>query len=340
METNLKLSASRLKTFQSCSWQYYCRYVLKLPDIPNNGALMGTECHTVFECLLNPRHRALYDTVMTAPASITNAPVIERHVRAYMRKHNLQDELFDKIDAMIIVGLSTQFFCSGGQLLDPELAFNISSEKKDAKGNPRYVITGLIDKPAIYNDKFIRIVDYKSSKKKFEGDDLKINVQAMMYSLAAKKLWPHLTPIVDFIFLQFGDDPIQRLKFNDKQLAGFELFLEDVFKQMQQFDYKAALGGLAAKQKMPGKGGGFKGPLLCGFAKEKGQLKKDGSVMFACPYKWDFDYYALCGEDGSTIKTSFTKSLTPNEAKGEFIIKKKYPGCPHFKKKESDVSFL
>src|SRR6478735_2732864 len=104
MENKIKISASRLKTFQSCSWQYYCKYVLKLPDTTNNGALMGTECHTVFECLLKPRHKKLYDAVMTAPMTITNAPSIERHVKAYMKKHSLPEELFNKIDTMIVVG--------------------------------------------------------------------------------------------------------------------------------------------------------------------------------------------------------------------------------------------
>ena len=332
--SEVKISASRLKTYQGCSWQYLCKYVWKLPDTTNHGALMGTECHTVFECLLKPRHRKLYDAIMTAPATVTNAPSIERHIRAYMKKYELPNELFAKIDTMIVVGLGTDYFCKGGTLLEPELSFNIKNEK------PKYVITGLIDKPAVYNNKFIRIADYKSSKKKFEGDELKVNVQAMMYSLAARKLWPHLTPVVDFIFLQFKDDPLQRLKFSDNQLAGFELMLEDTYKRMANFTINDGMSNLAAKQKMPGNGEGFKGPLMCGRSKYKGQLKKDGQVMFSCPFKWDFDYFALCNEDGEVLKSSFKDDLKPKAEKGEFVIKKKYGGCPHFKTKLMDPSFL
>jgi hypothetical protein len=284
--------------------------------------------------LLKPRHKKLYDAVMTAPMTITNAPSIERHVRAYMKKHGLDKDLFDKIDTMIVVGLGADFFCKGGELMEPELSFNLKSDE------PKYVITGLIDKPAVYNKKFIRIADYKSSKQKFEGDDLKVNVQAMMYSLAAKKLWPHLTPVVDFIFLQFPTDPIQRLKFSDGQLRGFELFLADVYKQMSVFDRKAAVSNLAAKQKFPEKGQGFKGPLVCGFSKYKGHLKKDGSVMFACPFKWDFEYYALCNGEGEVLRSSFKNDLVADKTKSEFVIKKKYAGCPHFNRKPVDSSFL
>ena len=329
----VKISASRLKKFQSCSWQYWCSYHLKLPDKTNYGALMGTECHTVFECLLNPRHRALYDAVMAKPATITNVPAIERHVKRYMKKNGLPDELFDQIDTMILVGLSTDFFCKGGTLLQPELSFEIKNE------NPRYRIGGLIDKPAEYNGKFIRIADYKSSKKKFEGDDLKINVQAMMYSLAAKKLWPHLIPVVDFIFLQFPDDPIQRLKFTDGQLRGFELFLADIQAQMNTFDIKAAKANMAGKQKMPKNGEGFKGPLLCGwagkgFVSHPDQKKKNGDPSYYCPFKFEFDYYALCNEAGDVLRTSKTEGeLVPKVEKGEFVVKKHYGGCPHFQKK-------
>ena len=84
-----------------------------------------------------------------------------------MEKYNLPKECFNKIDTMRVVGLCTDFFGKGGDLLAPEFSFNLTSEK------PRYVITGMMDKPAVYNKKFIRISDYKSSKQKFAGDELK-----------------------------------------------------------------------------------------------------------------------------------------------------------------------
>ena len=52
-----KLSASRIKVAQTCSWLYWAKYVLKLPDRSNDGAKRGTICHLVFECLGNPRHK-------------------------------------------------------------------------------------------------------------------------------------------------------------------------------------------------------------------------------------------------------------------------------------------
>lgn len=50
-EPNTPLSASRIKTAQSCSWLYWCKYKLKLPDKSNEGAKRGSICHLVFEVL-------------------------------------------------------------------------------------------------------------------------------------------------------------------------------------------------------------------------------------------------------------------------------------------------
>ena len=51
------LSASRLKTLETCSWSYWCNYHLKLPQKQNEGALRGTVCHLVFEMLVKKKHK-------------------------------------------------------------------------------------------------------------------------------------------------------------------------------------------------------------------------------------------------------------------------------------------
>jgi hypothetical protein len=70
-------------------------------------------------------------------------------------------------------------------------------------------------------------------------------------------------------------------------------------------------------------------------------LKKDGNVMYHCAFKFPFEYYALCNEEGEVVKTSFKEDLKANAEKGEFVIKKNYKGCPHFTPKSADYdSFL
>ena len=60
------LSASRLKTLETCSWSYWCNYHLKLPQKQNEGALRGTVCHLVFEMLVKKKHKKHYTLITKA----------------------------------------------------------------------------------------------------------------------------------------------------------------------------------------------------------------------------------------------------------------------------------
>lgn len=107
---NKPLSASRIKTLQTCTWQYWCKYHLKLPDRSNDGSLRGTICHAIFENLGNPRHKHHYDKIIKAQ-DIFISPPIKRMVEAYARKHNIADfENIDLINQMTIEGLNYDFF--------------------------------------------------------------------------------------------------------------------------------------------------------------------------------------------------------------------------------------
>ena len=64
MSERVTLSASRIKTAQSCSWLYWFKYILKAPDKSNNGAKRGTICHLVFELLGDPKEKKNYEKIM------------------------------------------------------------------------------------------------------------------------------------------------------------------------------------------------------------------------------------------------------------------------------------
>ena len=57
----VKLSASRIKTAQSCSWIYWNKYKQNLPDTNNDGARRGTVCHNTFEFL--SKQKKFNDTI-------------------------------------------------------------------------------------------------------------------------------------------------------------------------------------------------------------------------------------------------------------------------------------
>jgi hypothetical protein len=92
------------------------------------------------------------------------------------------------------------------------------------------------------------------------------------------------------------------------------------------------MGNFAASQPYP-TDKSFSGPLQCGFAKEKGQLKVDGTLMWHCPFKWNFDYFVVYDESGERIKSyhenEWNEKLVPLGGKFE---KQTYKGCPRFNK--------
>ena len=316
----LALSASKLKIFDSCSWVYYSNYHLHIPQNQNDGARMGGCVHNILELLIKPKHHKYVEKLVKAKTIVGSS--IEKLVRHYAKKEELvltQENLL-KIDQMLLVALNTEFILENAKFIEAELKFDIKNE------DPIYYIKGFMDKTWMRGDEVI-IDDYKSSKVKFKGSDSESNLQSLVYSLAALKLWPGKKPRVRFIFLQHPKDPIMECTFSEDALAGFEYYLEEVQKKVNNFTEKDAKKGLAYNKGMP-KDGSFSGMLMCGRAKFPGELKKDGiNPQYFCPYKFPFEYY-IVKKDGQ-FKYS-TKKIDVVLKEGETIEKAHYGGCPAF----------
>lgn len=326
------LSASKIKTFESCSWKYWCNYHLKLPQENNDGARRGTVCHLIFELLVKSKHKKHFDLIMEAQ-TLDASPAVKRLVKkSLVKEEGYSEENYLLCEEMIIVGLDNDFYGAKGEVNSPEKEFLLENE------NPKYKIRGFIDKPVEYNKK-LKIVDYKSSKSKFNKNELNSNVQAMTYTLAAQTIWPKLKNVlVEFLFLRFPKSPSQQIRFTKEQLSGFEYYLEHVYTIINNFTESDATSNLASTKPMPKRDEGFCGPLNCGFAKHKGQLKKDGTLMWHCPFKFDFEYYSLIDADGNLLKNSFNKEDL-DESKGE-IKHQSYGGCPAHTRQDDDFDFM
>tara|TARA_Y100000593_G_C4320670_1_gene343602 strand:+ start:3773 stop:4756 length:984 start_codon:yes stop_codon:yes gene_type:complete len=311
------LSASRIKTLEGCSWLYWVKYHLKLPDITNHGALRGTICHNILELLLKPRHKKHFDKIIE-DRGIKEIPSVNKMAVKFLKKNDaFTDENYDLVSKMIFVACDNDFFGkdapeigSQAHIEEPEVGFEIKNK------SPKYNIKGFIDKPIEYKkEKLLRIVDYKSSKMKFRGEELNSNVQALMYSLAARSLWPKLKPRMEFLFLKFPKQPYQVLEYSQEQLKGFEYYLEQVQSVIDDFDEESAKTNFALD-------GGFKTKWMCGPTKSG----------WECPYKKPFTYYAKKDEEGNVVKTSFENDLSAGEK--EKVEKMEYEGCPRFYGKE------
>ncbi|MEK6883512.1 MAG: PD-(D/E)XK nuclease family protein [Nanoarchaeota archaeon] len=312
----IKLSASKIKTLKDCSWIYWCKYHLKLPDIANDGASRGSCVHYVLDPLLKEKHRKHVDCIL---GSNTIPKSVEKLALIHAKKLNVNDiENFNMIKEMIIVAVQYDFLCSGAQKITSEKEFTIETEK--------FIIRGFIDKTAEYEDGRTVIWDYKTSKSKFDKKEIKYNIQSFIYSLACLKLLGRI-PEIKFLFLRYPKQPVQEAdKLTKKQLAGFEIFLESVANYLSKFDRNMALKDLAYFK--------VETKWLCG----KEGNKKDGTPNFICQYRNPFSFYGLVDENNKVIKSAMKEEeLKPKE--NQKIKKLYYKGCPVFNRNRLSRNF-
>jgi RecB family exonuclease len=311
----IKLSASRIKTLETCSFLYYTKYVLKLPDKSNKGAELGTVTHLVLECLTFKRRRELAEDLL-ANDNIYKSEGISRLVDKHLNKLNYGAEEKELINKYCLVALRNDFFIQNFDLGDPEKSFELKTDK--------YHLIGFIDKYAL-KDSVAKVVDYKTSKQKFSGEDAKFNVQALAYSLAAMRLWPQVKKVfINFLFLKFPNSPKQVFSYSKKELDGFEKYLEYLTELLENFTEKDAKSNLAYFD--------YNKKRLCG---SEG-FKDTGEVKWICPYQKPYDYWVLLDKDGKQIK-SYYYNEKPQTGEGQTVELRSYFGCPAFNKKARET---
>ena len=300
----IRLSASKIKTLDTCSWLFFSKYHLKVPDTTNDGASRGTIVHLIFELMLKPRHKKKYFTKLKkSPTAILRCKPLSRLLTKHTKRLNVDDkDNLALIYQMLYVGFNHNFYCKGSKDLKEEEHFEIEGEN--------FVINGFIDKKAFYKNK-IDIWDYKSSKAKFNKEDIESNYQALMYSLATLKK-DGLIPEVKFLFLRFPDSPEQAApKLTEEELEGFEMFLSELADLLADYDEDKALENLAKN--------GTKYRWLCG-------SEKPGK--WVCPVRRSFEFFSLIEKSsGRIIKSAHTENELEASA-GQEIVKQDYEGCP------------
>jgi hypothetical protein len=324
MSDLIKLSASRIKTLQSCSWIYNCNYHLKLPQKNNSGAKRGTIAHLIFEVLANPRHSKYLKEIETSNTCLKISSIFKLIKKtAKKEKLDLNEDVpplkkggetiscLKCIDEMIIVGLRFDFLDSLTNLIGSEIEFDFENE------SPKYRIGGFIDRVFEKNNQLI-IRDFKSSKQLFKGEELTSNMQAMIYALAMRKKYgeQYQDILVKFLFLRYPQKPEQDCpQFSQQELDGFEYFLEYISKYLQNFDETKALSNLAAHS--------YEKKWMC---KTKSGWK--------CPYIDKFEYKVLLDNNKKIIKSIHADEEFSNaEIKDGMTIEARiYEGCPAWKK--------
>lgn len=335
------MSASLIKTMTGCSWQFWAKYFLKLPDITNEGALRGDICHRVFQGLGREDRKKLVQKVIK-DGTIWKTPSLGRMVTSFCKKNGINDDdNRDLVDFMTLAGLNYDFEGRKHFGIKPTESFSEIDFDIEVKENGKdYRIRGFIDKLFLFKKQGVALIrDFKSSKSVYEGDEVDDNIQDLIYRLAVRRMYPEYADIeMEFVFLKFdcsrnGDGIIRTPNISPEELGGFEHYLTELQQQVNHFGEEDAKTNYAYHQGFPEKEEGFTKRLLCGFNKFKGQKKKDGSVMWGCACKWPMEYYEVKNTEGELIRglhlTEKDKARKYRQ-QGFSVKKKKYQGCPVF----------
>lgn len=312
-------SASRNETYLDCTQKYAAKYIYKLPDPGNEGSGRGSTVHDVLELLLKPKHEKLYSAILHN-GSCRYVPAVWRLLKIYAKKYKVSDdENMELIDSFMMVALSNEF-------KGPKNTVQAIGEKEFAievnQGGKRYSVKGFIDQTFLLGDEAGVIVaidcrDFKSSKDKFKGDKIDNNLQASIYQLALRHLYPDIKARrFRFLFMKFKKDPwVELPALTDDQLNGFEWFLTEMQTKLESFSLANSNDNLAAFNDEK--------KWLCG----RDGLKKDGTPNFICPQRKPIDYWVSLDKDGEIAESAFQESLLTVK-EGFKIEKRRYPGCP------------
>lgn len=300
------LSASRIETFTTCSALYHAKYVLKLPDPVGEAARRGSVAHDTLEILLNPRHEKIYQEAILHDSAL-EVPALHRVIERFARKYDVYtDKSLDMIDGYIMTALRNEFKGPKGTYKAvPEQAFEIEIDRKDGR---KWCAKGFLDQVFFVEDesgKWLDIKDFKTGQL-FKQEKLDYPVQALMYILAARHLYPEFTRRrFRFQFVK-GKNKWETIILTDEELNGFEYILSDFQTAVDGFTEANAMDNTRAA----------KGESCFLYGQE-------------CKAKHPKDYFALLDENGQ-ILAGAEREEDLKAKTGQTVEKRRYTGCPFY----------
>tara|TARA_B100001093_G_C26860383_1_gene1029895 strand:+ start:8128 stop:9195 length:1068 start_codon:yes stop_codon:yes gene_type:complete len=352
MKKDVFLSASRIKTAKDCSWTYWCKYHLKLPDSSNDGASMGWICHLIFEILGNPRHKKHYKKILKEN-NIWSSDSIKKLVIYHAKKLSVNnDDCLDQINEMTLKGLKYDFFGDTNSKPSQSISEENFEIRVEQEGK-RYNIRGFIDKLFFYKKESRAVIrDFKTNKKIYKGKEVTDNMQSLIYVLAVKYLYPEFVKRqMEFLFLRHplqADDLFNEKgpgymcadTVTDEELEGLEIQLSSIQEYLESFTEKIAVSNYAFDQHQENRGypkdGTFGGRLMCGkdgpkISKGKPVLDENGEMVMAyiCPFRKARDYFVILDDLGNVVSSADNEiDLEAKIKDNQHIEKREYAGCP------------
>jgi putative RecB family exonuclease len=203
----MKYSHSSIETFRNCPLQFKYRYVDKVDiDVKKNiEAFMGSMVHDTLEKLY---------TDLKYNKLLTLEEVIEHYYKSWTENFS-----FDKVE-IIREGYTEENYKSlgkdylenyyntykpfnQGKTLGLEMQINISLYDKEKQKT--YDLIGYIDRLSLVSDNHIEIIDYKTNNTAKTQQEVDVDKQLALYSIAIKEKFPFIEKIdLCWFFLSVG----------------------------------------------------------------------------------------------------------------------------------------
>lgn len=310
----IRISASRLKTLQTCTMTFWYEEIKKLPSNTHFKTLAGSTVHEVFEVFFHPKRiNLLRKTLLSTKFAEFASPPIRRLIQIKLNNYGISDRVtvLDIIELLEVAfqGIRPHFVDSRRNWSPPDKWF---SEKRFQITLPSgAVISGFIDLLLVWSDRII-VCDLKSQGAKFPQASLPHNVQAIMYQTAIFKEYG-IIPAVEFVMLRHA--PTTRTPFKHIQrveapsprvLAGLEYYVDSIYKDVNQFGLEDALSRPNPDQ---------------GFCER------------VCPYLRPFTYWVVTSCEDPSGDSPISSHLTLDKAKAScnqpntMILEKTHKGC-------------
>lgn len=296
-----RISASRLKSMNECTYKFYASEYLRVPEKVWPKTHAGSCVHSVLEALNRDKNRDLY-TLTKETQTIYSSPALTRLVRAWQYKTQMQDKIVTDIDPMTLVAINHTNFLDEGAVkrYGPEYEFDMTLSNGGK-------IKGFIDRMADFGHGRWIITDYKSQGKRFTQSELENSFQSKMYQWIVWKRFGALAE-VHYIMLRFPPtkkEPTRHIQITmpptEAQLRGFEHYLEHSYETIVQFGLQDAYG----------------------YFKED-----EGFCRNVCTYFRPTDYISIKKRDTNILVGNYMPGTEPPLAADEYSEILHHEGCP------------
>lgn len=210
----LLMSATRMQSFLSCRWKYYCNYVLHLPRKPNVSFKLGIAVHESLALAgeIWKRHEQFREEDIERIKSLYNKVAA---------REGLADTNIYHDGLSMVMSRVNNF--ANGTVLTIEDKFKVTTDEG-------VIVIGAMDKVEEINEDTILVVDYKTSKYFETASELKADIQLSVYDVVAAIKYPNYKRIILSLDYLRGD-PVYTYR-TAAERAGFMDYMLAIYAEM------------------------------------------------------------------------------------------------------------